>query len=99
MVAHLLDRLGFIVSLKRSQPEPTQFFTYLELCFNTKDMIVSLPQDKVLAIKAQVAKVPQSLYTKGDESTGSDTFCQNGTSSGKITLASLAVLAKGNLQG
>ena len=51
-VVQLLQKLGFVLSLKKSQLEPTQEFTHLGLVFNTQNMTLSLPWYKVLAIKA-----------------------------------------------
>ena len=46
-VAQLLQRLESVLSLEKCQLEPTQKFTHLGLDFNTQDMTLSLPQDKM----------------------------------------------------
>ena len=56
-VVQLLQRLGSVLSLEKCQLQPTQEFTYLGLVFNTQNMTLSPPLDKVLKIKAQAAKV------------------------------------------
>ena len=43
----LLRDLGFIVNFKKSQLIPTQLCKYLGLCYDSKNMLVTLPHDKV----------------------------------------------------
>ena len=56
-IVQLLKKLGFVLNLEKCQSEPTQDFTQLGLVINIQNMTLSLHQDKVQAIKAQVAKV------------------------------------------
>ena len=60
-----LQRLDFVLSLQMCQLEPTQEFTHLGLVFNTQDMTLSLPQNKVLTIKTQATKVASSPTCRG----------------------------------
>ena len=64
-VVQLLQKLGFVLSLEKCQLEPNQEFTHLGLVFNTQNTTLSLSQDKVLAIKAQAAKVASSPICRG----------------------------------
>ena len=64
-VVQLLLKLGFMLILEKCQLEPTQEFTHLGLVFNTNDRALSQPQDKVLAIKTQAAKVDSSTTCRG----------------------------------
>ena len=50
------------MSLERCQLEPTYEFTHMRLVLYTHNMTLSLPQDKVLAIKTETAKVVYSPY-------------------------------------
>ena len=54
-----------MLSLEKCQLEPTQEFTQLGVVFNTQDINLSLPQDKVLLIKTQAAKVTSSPACRG----------------------------------
>ena len=64
-VVQLLQRLGFVLSLEKCQLEPTQEFTHLGLLFSTQNMTLSLPQNKVLAVNAQAAKVMSFSTCRG----------------------------------
>ena len=64
-VMQLLQKLEFVLRLVKGQLEPTPEFTYLDLVFNTQNMNLALPWDKVLAIKAQAAKVASSPTCRG----------------------------------
>ena len=64
-VVHLLQRLGFVLRLEKCQLEPTEEFTHLCLVFNTQNMALLHLQDKVLAIKAQAAKVDSLATCRG----------------------------------
>ena len=64
-VVQLLHRLGFMLNLEKCQVEPTEELTHLGLVFNTQSMTFSLPQDKVLAMKALAAKVASSPTSRG----------------------------------
>ena len=48
---HLLENLGFVISLTKSQLKPTQTLEFLGFIVDTKNMILALPQGKVTAIK------------------------------------------------
>ena len=43
---NLLERLGFTLNWDKSSLEPAQQFTYLGLCWDTRSMAVSLPEEK-----------------------------------------------------
>ena len=57
IVAKLLLDLGFILSLEKCNFEPTQVFTHLGVTWNTKTMMLSLPQEKVQAMQKQAQHV------------------------------------------
>ena len=57
IVAKLLLDLGFVLSLEKCNFEPTQVFTHLGVTWNTKTMMLSLPQEKVQAIQKQARHV------------------------------------------
>ena len=76
-VVQLLHRLGFMLILKKCQLEPTQECTHLGLVLNTQNITVSLPQDKVLEIKAQAAKVSSFSRYWCNETVGLENFCQH----------------------
>ncbi len=48
---HLLENLGFVVNLPKSDLNPTQTLEFLGFLVNTQDMTLVLPQGKVTAIK------------------------------------------------
>ena len=54
--------VGLWLSHDKCRFEPTQVSTYLGLTFNTTEITISLPKEKVQIIKAQVAK-PYFIYT------------------------------------
>ena len=58
----LIQKLGFVLSPEKCQLEPTQEFTHFGLVFNIQNMTLSLPPDKVLAIKAWAAKMASPTY-------------------------------------
>ena len=64
-VVQLLQRLGFVLRWEKCQLEPTQEFTHLGFMFNTQNMSLLLPQDKVLMMKAQAVKVATSPTCRG----------------------------------
>ena len=64
-VVQLLQRLVFVLSLEKCQLELTQEFTHSGLVFKTQNVTLSLPQDKVLKMKAQTAKVASSPTCRG----------------------------------
>ena len=57
IVAKLLLDLGFILSLEKCNFEPTQVFTHLGVTWNTKTMMLLLPQEKVQVIQKQARHV------------------------------------------
>ena len=61
IVAKLLLDLSFIPSLEKCNFEPTQVFTHLGVTWNTKTMMLLLPQEKVQAIQKQARHVPRNL--------------------------------------
>ena len=99
-VVQLLQRVGFVLSLETCHLEPTQEFTHLGLVFNTQNMTLSLPQDKVLTIKAQTAKEASSPTCKGVMRLLGLTnfFWQHGTTTSKITFSSHQYWIKENYQ-
>ena len=98
-VVQLLERLGFMLSLEKCQLEPTQEYTYLGLVFNTWNMTLSPPQDKVLTIKAQAANVSSSPTCRGvNRLLGLTHFASMALPLGKITFSPPTVLAQGELQ-
>ena len=48
---HLLENLGFVINLTKSQLKPTQTLEFLGFIVDTKNMTLVLPQGKVTAIK------------------------------------------------
>ena len=48
---HLLENLGFVINLTKSQLKPTQTLEFLWFIVDTKNMTLVLPQGKVTAIK------------------------------------------------
>lgn len=48
---HLLENLGFIINMTKSQLDPTQTLEFLGFLVNTRDMTLVLPQGKVTNIK------------------------------------------------
>lgn len=57
----ILSKLGFIINYDKSNLEPKQAITYLGFIYNSKDMSISLPQNKVTYILALINKI---LFTK-----------------------------------
>ena len=65
---------------------------------NTHNMTLSLPHNKVLAIKTQAAKVASSPACRGlMRLLGFDKLCQHGTTTGKITFLPCTILVQGEL--
>lgn len=52
----LLTKLGFTINYKKSNLFPSHIVTYLGFVYNSQDMSVSLPQDKVAKLLALVTK-------------------------------------------
>lgn len=59
----LLKDLGFSISWEKTNLSPSQEFTYLGLCWNTKDLTVSLPSDKRRHLRATAAVLQRSRHT------------------------------------
>ena len=65
LVAELVQRLGFVLSWKKCNFEPTQIFTHLGVTFNSKEMTISLPEEKILKVREQAAKVLKTPTCRG----------------------------------
>ena len=53
---HLLENLGFVINLTKSQLKATQTLEFLVFIVDTKNMTLVLPQGKVTAIKELMAR-------------------------------------------
>jgi len=59
----LLESLGFTVNLKKSSLTPSRVLTHLGFVINTETMTVSLPDEKVLRLKAACAELLANPHT------------------------------------
>ena len=64
IIAKLLLDLSFILSLEKCNFEPMQVFMHLGVTWNTKTMMLSLPQEKVQAIQKQAQHVLRNLMCR-----------------------------------
>ena len=55
----LLIALGFIVNMKKSTFDPTQIIEFLGLLLNSQTMTISLPEDKLHAIKKAARRLKE----------------------------------------
>ena len=60
----LLQSLGFLINIKKSELKPTQKIQFLGVEIDSSQMVISLPQDKVLKIKSQCQEILKGKTVK-----------------------------------
>ena len=56
----LLQELGFVINLKKSVMTPSQEMEFLGMVINSKEMTISLPEEKLQKVKLQCLDLYQS---------------------------------------
>ena len=84
MTKNLLQSLGFVINLEKSQSQATQSIDFLGLMINSREMLFRLPQTRVRLIRSECKKLLQKEHV---------TVRELAHTVGTLTATRLAVLA------